>query len=190
MARLPTPLVSATANPHKLAEIEAMLGVPLVPRPADLAAVIEDAGTLLGNARLKARAVASATGLPAVSDDTGLFVDALDGEPGVDTAYFAGPEATAEENRALLVERLRGVADRRARFCTVVVVAWPDGRELVAEGVCEGSIAESERGAAGFGYDPLFVPAEGDGRTFAEMTAAEKQALSHRGRAFSRLRNG
>lgn len=188
MSHLPR-LVSATANPHKVAEIAVILHglVELVPRPAEVPDVVEDAGTLEGNARLKAAAVCAATGLPAVSDDTGLFVDALGGEPGVESAYYAGPQATYAQNRAKLLASLRGVSDRRARFRTVVMVVWPDGEELVVEGVCEGTIATEERGERGFGFDPLFVPADGDGRTFSLMTDAEKNEISHRGRAFVAL---
>ena len=182
-------LVSASANPHKVSEIAALLEglVELVPRPGGVPDVVEDAGSLEGNARLKASAICAATGLPAVSDDTGLFVDALDGEPGVDTAYYAGPNATYAENRAKLLRALEGVADRRARFRTVVMVVHPDGSELQVEGVCEGRIATQERGERGFGFDPLFVPDDGDGRTFSEMSEAEKNSMSHRGRAFAAL---
>jgi XTP/dITP diphosphohydrolase len=182
-------VVCASANPHKVQEMAALLHglMEMAPRPASVPEVVEDAGTLEGNARLKAHAIAAATGHPALSDDTGLFVDALGGEPGVDTAYFAGPNATAEENRALLLERLDGGAARTARFRTVVVIAWPDGHDLLVEGVCEGTIAAAERGARGFGYDPLFIPASGDGRTFAEMTDIEKNTLSHRSLAFAAL---
>ncbi len=182
-------LVSASANPHKVSEIAALLEglVELVPRPGGVPDVVEDAGSLEGNARLKASAICAATGLPAVSDDTGLFVDALDGEPGVDTAYYAGPNATYAENRAKLLRALEGVVDRRARFRTVVMVVHPDGSELQVEGVCEGQIATQERGERGFGFDPLFVPDDGDGRTFSEMSEAEKNSMSHRGRAFAAL---
>ena len=188
MSPLPR-LVSGTANPHKLAEIAGILEglVELLPRPDDVPDVVEDAGTLEGNARLKADAVCAATGLPAVSDDTGLFVDALDGEPGVETAYYAGPNATYAENRAMLLTELAGVEDRRARFRTVVMVVWPDGRELTVEGLCDGTIADEEQGERGFGFDPLFVPDDGDGRTFSLMTDLEKNAISHRGRAFVAL---
>jgi XTP/dITP diphosphohydrolase len=182
-------LVSASANPHKVAEIASILDglVVLSPRPPDIPDVVEDAGTLEGNARLKAVAICHATGLAAVSDDTGLFVDALDGEPGVDTAYYAGPNATYAENRAKLLRALAGVAQRSARFRTVVMVVRPDGSELAVEGVCEGVIATEERGERGFGFDPLFVPTDGDGRTFSEMSEDEKNQLSHRGRAFTAL---
>ena len=188
MSDLPQ-LVSATANPHKLAEIAAILDglVELLPRPAGVPEVAEDAGTLEGNARLKAAAICAATGLPAVSDDTGLFVDALGGEPGVETAYYAGPQATYAENRAKMLQVLDGVADRRASFRTVVMVVYPDGSELCVEGVCAGTIATEERGERGFGFDPLFIPDDGDGRTFSLMSDAEKNAISHRGRAFVAL---
>lgn len=184
-------LVCASANPDKVAEIQAVLAgaVELIPRPADVGDVVEDATTLIGNARLKARAVSRATGLPAVADDTGLFVDALGGEPGVDTAYFAGPHATYAENRAKMLSALHGVPSdrRRASFRTVALVVFPGGRELAVQGVCHGAIAEAERDGIGFGYDPLFIPDEGQDRTFSQLTEAEKEALSHRGRAFRRL---
>jgi len=182
-------LVCASANPDKVAEIATLLDgvVRLLPRPAEVPDVVEDSGTLVGNARLKATAICSATGLPAVADDTGLFVAALDDAPGVDTAYFAGPTATHAENRDKLLRELASATDRSARFVTVAMVVWPDGEELVVEGVCAGSIADAERGERGWGYDPLFVPADGDGRTFAEMSEAAKHAVSHRGRAFAAL---
>ncbi|MET0910313.1 MAG: RdgB/HAM1 family non-canonical purine NTP pyrophosphatase [Ilumatobacteraceae bacterium] len=182
-------LVCASANPDKVAEIEAILRdvVDLVPRPPDVPDVVEDADTLEGNARLKAAAIAAATGRAAVSDDTGLEVAALGGAPGVRTGRFAGDGASDADNRAKLLSSLVGQADRRARFRTVAMVVWPDGDELAVEGVCAGAIAEAERGDRGFGYDALFVPDDGDGRTFAEMTEDDKHALSHRGRAFRAL---
>ena len=128
-----------------------------------------------------------ATGEPSVADDTGLEVAALDGAPGVRSSRYAGPSATYADNCEKLLRELAAGDDRRGRFRTVALVRFPDGRELVAEGVVEGTIAREARGTAGFGYDPLFVPDEGDGRTFAEMAAAEKHALSHRGRAFRAL---
>jgi XTP/dITP diphosphohydrolase len=189
--------VLATANPDKAAEIVAVLrdaGAPaeLTPRPPDVAEVEETGATLEENARLKAKALCAATGLPAIADDTGLEVDALGGAPGVYSARFAGPDATYADNVARLLERLAGVEprNRTARFSTVAVAHWPDGREVAAIGEVDGTIAEAPRGSQGFGYDPVFVPAEGDGRTFAEMAAAEKHALSHRGRAFRTLADG
>ena len=184
-------LVCGSANPHKVAEMEELLAgvVDLRPRPPGVPDVVEDADTLEGNARLKAAAVAAATQHGAVADDTGLEVDALDGAPGVRSRRFAGEHATDADNRALLLARLAAVpeAERTARFRTVVMVCLPDGAEIVTEGVCEGTIAGAERGDRGFGYDPLFVPSDGDGRTFAEMTADEKHAISHRGRAMRAL---
>lgn len=188
MSELPR-LVCATANPHKVAEIAEILDgfVELLPRPVDVPDVVEDAGTLEGNARLKATAVCAATGMPAVSDDTGLFVEALEGAPGVDTAYYAGPEATYAQNRSKLLAALEGKSDRSAEFRTVVMVVRPDGNEVVATGVCHGTIATGEMGTRGFGYDPIFIPRDGDGRSFSEMTDIEKNAISHRGRAFTAL---
>ena len=163
--------------------------VDLVPRPSDLADVVEDADTLEGNARLKAVAVCVATELPALADDTGLEVDALDGAPGVITARFAGVGATDAQNRQKMLVDLSGTnaTQRTARFRTVALLRFTDGRELVAHGVCEGVIAMKEMGERGFGYDSLFIPTDGDGRTFAQMTIDEKHELSHRGRAFRAL---
>jgi XTP/dITP diphosphohydrolase len=185
-------LVSATANLDKAAEIAALIGgaIELLPRPRSVPDVIEDADTLEGNARLKANAVAAATGMPALADDTGLEVDALGGAPGVYSARYAGEHATYADNVARLLAALAGVPPqaRTARFRAVMVVAWPGGKEIVADGVCEGTIADVPRGEGGFGYDPVFVPTDGDGRTFAEMTAAEKDEVSHRGRAVRAVR--
>jgi XTP/dITP diphosphohydrolase len=151
--------------------------------------VVEDADTYLGNARLKAVAIAGAAGAPAVADDSGLEVDALGGAPGVHSARFAGERATYADNVDRLLHDLAGVeAERRtARFRCVIVVRWPDGRELDVEGGVEGRIAPERRGPGGFGYDPVFIPDEGDGRTFGEMTPDEKHRLSHRGRALRAL---
>ncbi|MFM8389913.1 MAG: non-canonical purine NTP pyrophosphatase, partial [Actinomycetota bacterium] len=135
----------------------------------------------------KARAILTATGKAAVADDTGLEVAALGGAPGVDTAIYAGPGCSDADNRNKLVGALADAHDRSARFVTVVLVAWTDGSETIVEGVCSGRIAEVERGDRGFGFDPLFIPDDGDGRTFAQMTAEEKNAVSHRGRALRAL---
>ena len=132
--------------------------------------------------------LAGATGTRGVADDTGLEVEDLGGAPGVYSARYAGEEATYADNVAKLLAALAGVdGPRRARFRTVAVASWPDGREVVAEGAVEGAIALEARGEGGFGYDPVFIPDEGDGRTFAQMTAEEKHRLSHRGRAFRAL---
>ncbi len=182
-------LVCASANPDKVVEIQRSLDgvVELLPRPAHVADVVEDAGSLVGNARLKASALCAATGKPAVADDTGLEVAALDGAPGVDAAHYAGEGCTYADNRAKLLAEMEGVADRRAAFRTVVIVVWPDDTELHVEGVCPGLITVEERGEAGFGYDSIFQPDEGGGATFAEMDIAAKNAISHRGRAFRAL---
>ena len=183
-------LVLATANPDKAKELAALLeGFEVALRPPDLPDVEETADTLEGNARLKAAAVMEATGDLAVADDTGLEVDALDGRPGVWAARYAGPGATYADNVAKLLAELEGVPSerRRARFCTVALALFPDGREIVAEGMVDGAIAGAPRGDGGFGYDPVFLPDGRDGRTFAEMTTAEKAAVSHRGRALRAL---
>jgi len=192
--RSPTRIVVATANPDKAREIRAVLeaeglAIELVPRPDDVAVVDETGETLLDNARLKARALSRATGLPAVADDTGLEVDSLGGAPGVFSARYAGEGATYTDNVAKLLREMTAVrrAARTARFRTAVVLASPDGAELTTDGVVEGVIADAPVGEGGFGYDPVFRPAGGGGRTFAEMTAAEKDAMSHRGRALRSL---
>jgi XTP/dITP diphosphohydrolase len=151
---------------------------------------VEETGTTLAeNARIKATALAAALGLPAIADDTGLEVDAIDGAPGVYAARYAGPDATYADNLTKLLHELEGVypALRTARFATVAITCWPDGREVIVRGEVEGVIAATPQGENGFGYDPVFVPTEGDGRTFAQMSAAEKHAVSHRGRAFTAL---
>ncbi len=184
-------LVCASANPDKVVEIAALLeGVAvLLPRPPEVPDVVEDADTLEGNARLKAAAICAASGRPAVADDTGLEVDALGGAPGVYAARYAGEGVTYADNRKKLLAELAGVPerDRTARFRTVAMVVHPNGSETVVEGVCEGLITLTERGARGFGYDAVFAPRDGEGRTFAEMSDAEKNAISHRGRAFVAL---
>ncbi|MGA0357629.1 MAG: RdgB/HAM1 family non-canonical purine NTP pyrophosphatase [Ilumatobacteraceae bacterium] len=184
-------LVCASANPDKVVEIAALLdGVArLLPRPPEVPDVVEDADSLEGNARLKASAICAASGSAAVADDTGLEVDALGGAPGVYAARYAGEGVTYADNREKLLTELAGVAeaDRTARFRTVAMVVRPDGSEIVVEGVCEGRIAFADRGDRGFGYDALFIPTDGDGRTFAEMSDAEKNEISHRGRAFVAL---
>jgi XTP/dITP diphosphohydrolase len=183
--------VLATANPDKAAEIREILAsvnVTVVPRPADIGEVPEDEETLEGNALVKARAICEATGRAAIADDTGLFVDALHGEPGVRSARYAGDDATYADNvNKLLHELASTISGRRARFRTVAAVAYPDGSWFVVDGELDGEIAEGPRGEGGFGYDPVFVPDGEGGRTLAEMSADEKNALSHRGRAFRAL---
>jgi XTP/dITP diphosphohydrolase len=210
----PLRIVMASANPDKVAEITAIVTsvagdrIELVARPSDVGEVDETGDTLEENARLKAVALCAATGLPAIADDTGLEVDALGGAPGVMSARYSGEHATYADNVAKLVRELAAVEataveQRQARFRTVALVFFPDGTEMVAEGVVDGHIAVEARGSAGFGYDPVFVPdvsdadppddgraGSGGGRTFAEMTPAEKHACSHRGRAFRALAVG
>jgi len=182
----------ASANPDKVVEIALLMEgvVDIVPRPDDLEDTVEDADTLEGNARLKAVAVVEHTGLPAIADDTGLEIDHIGGAPGVFTARFAGENATYADNVAKTLEVLDGVVDpdRSARFRTVALLRYPDGTEIVAHGVVEGRIAPAPSGDGGFGYDPVFVPNEADGATFAEMKPDAKHAISHRGRAFRALR--
>ncbi len=184
-------LVCASANPDKVVEIRRLLDgvVDLLPRPDDVPDVVEDADTLLGNARLKAAALCAATGMAAVADDTGLEVEALGGAPGVHAARYAGEGCSYADNRTKLLAELDGESDRRAAFKTVAIVVWPDGSELAVEGVCPGVITTAERGDVGFGYDSVFQPDEADGATFAEMGVAAKNAISHRGRAFRALLN-
>ena len=183
-----TAFVLATFNRDKARELEALLadaGITLrtLADFPDARSPVEDGETLLENARIKARAALDVTGLPAIADDTGLEVEALGGEPGVHAARFAGPGATYDDNVRLLLDRLKGVADeqRGARFRTMCVALFPDGREVIGEGVLQGRILTERRGSGGFGYDPVFTLP--DGRTLAELTPAEKNAISHRARA-------
>jgi len=180
-------LVLATRNAGKVAELEdrlAGLGVDLVSAGSlpDAPEVEEDADTLRGNAEKKARALFAHTGLPSLADDTGLEVDALDGAPGVRSARYAGEDADEEANRRKLLAELAGAPTRTARFRTVLAFVDSDGVQFF-EGVCEGLVATEEAGTGGFGYDALFRPADGDGRTFAQMSSDEKNQISHRGRA-------
>jgi len=194
-------LVLATANPDKAAEIVAIVtsaagdAVELVARPAWVDEVEETGATLEDNARLKAVALMAATGMPAIADDTGLEVDALGGAPGVYSSRYSGPHASYDDNVAKLLAELAaaGALDagaRRAVFRTVAIACFPGGREVVGSGAVPGTIAPERRGEGGFGYDPVFVPDGGDGRTFAQMTAAEKNAMSHRARAVRALAVG
>jgi XTP/dITP diphosphohydrolase len=184
----------ATTNPDKVREIRALMagadveivGLDSLP-PMD--APEETGTTFAENARLKARYYAKASGMAAIAEDSGLEIDALDGAPGVYAARYAGEGATYADNVDKALRELEGVAPlrRTARFATVVVARTPRGEELVVRGEVEGLIADAPRGTNGFGYDSIFEPLEGDGRTFAQMTADEKHALSHRGRALRAL---
>jgi XTP/dITP diphosphohydrolase len=163
--------------------------VAALPRLAEPPDVEETGSTLEENARIKASALADALGMLAIADDTGLEVDALEGAPGVYSARYAGEHASYADNVDKLLRELDGVdrALRTARFATVAIARGPDGHEVVARGEVEGLVAATPRGNGGFGYDPVFVPVAGDGRSFAEMTPEEKHAVSHRGRAFRAL---
>ncbi|HEX3455494.1 MAG TPA: RdgB/HAM1 family non-canonical purine NTP pyrophosphatase [Gaiellaceae bacterium] len=191
--------VLATTNEHKVREIvqilsEVGLDVELVPRPVSVPDVDETGATFEDNARQKATAVCAATGTPAIADDSGLVVDALGGAPGVHSARYAGDDPPDDDrNLDKLIDAMADVPDgkRTARYVAVAVARFPDGREVAAFGEVEGVLTREKRDAGeGFGYDPLFVPLDGDGRTFAEMPAATKHEISHRGRAFRTLADG
>jgi XTP/dITP diphosphohydrolase len=192
---LPARIVLASHNPGKLAELRELLaGLPVRWIPAAELGLAEPAETGLSfveNALIKARAACVATGLPALADDSGLCVDALDGAPGLHTAHYAGYKAGAAANIAKLLDALATLPDakRTARFVAVVVLLRhaADPHPLIAEGVWEGRIASAPRGAGGFGYDPVFLDAA-SGQSAAEMPSALKHALSHRGRALAQLR--
>ena len=179
-------LFVATHNPHKLREIgEILPGFTVCPEAPD---VEETASDFAGNALIKARAIAAAhRGCWVMADDSGLEVESLDGEPGVRSARYAGEPSNTSANNALLLKNLEGVADRRAHFTCCVALIDPQGVEHVVEGRCDGTIAQAASGVGGFGYDPLFIPA-GYAKSFAELTADEKNAISHRGRALAEVK--
>ena len=179
-----TRLLLATGNAHKVAEVQVILGsgYQVEARDPD----VEETGTTFeDNAMLKARAVAQAAGEIAVADDSGIEIDALDGGPGVRSARWTDEGDWIPR----VLRELDGVAPegRGCRYVCAAAVVWPDGREAVVRGTVDGVVPPEPRGTGGFGYDPIMQPSEGDGRTFAEMSAAEKHALSHRGRAFRAL---
>ncbi len=191
-------ILIATGNKHKLSELSRLLPAAFSSGEkieylglADFAITLpeETGSTFAENARLKAVHAAKQSGLPALSDDTGLLVDYLHGAPGVHTARYAGETCDAAANNQKLLRALEGVPfeKRTARFKTVACLAWPDGNMQLFEGICEGHIAENYHGTNGFGYDPIFVVDE-LGKCFAELTADEKNAVSHRGRAFGKVR--
>lgn len=188
MTTVPHRVVVASKNPDKIREVEAVLARMQHPweivRGLEWPDVEETELTLEGNAMLKAVAVSEATGLPALADDTGLEVDALDGAPGVHSARFAGPEASYEANVDRLLADMERIEDRTARFRTAIAFVVPGSAALVVEGVVEGTITTERRGGRGFGYDPVF--AVGD-RTYGEMTDGEKNEISHRARALRAL---
>jgi XTP/dITP diphosphohydrolase len=178
-------LYVGSRNPHKLRELSALLpGHALEPVPAGVELGPETGTTFAENAALKARRAAAATGALALGDDSGIEAVALDGAPGVLSARYAGPGADDADNLAKLLRAVPPDGDRRARFVCALVLAAPDGREWTFEGRCDGTLATEARGAGGFGYDPAFVPLEDpSGRTMAELSAEEKDRISHRGRA-------
>ena len=183
--------VVATRNPHKLRELGEILdSLELVPLPDDVELPPEDGQTFADNALAKARAAHDATGMAAIADDSGIEARALDGRPGVRSARYAGPEATDEENLNLLLAELAAAADRSVAYVCVLAHVDPSGAEHLVEGRCSGQLALEPRGSGGFGYDPAFVPDDtepGDPRTMAELSAEEKHAISHRGRAAREL---
>ncbi len=180
-------LLIASRNPDKIAELRDLLAglevqiLSLLDFPA-LPETLEDRDTLAGNAGKKALEAAQATGLTCLADDTGLFIDALEGAPGVRAARFAGEPCSYQDNRDKALRLLQGVQNRQAEFRTCVVLAAPDGIISIQEGRMPGSITTTERGSNGFGYDSIFAP-EGSMQTYAELTDAEKNLISHRGRA-------
>ena len=190
----PARIAIASRNPHKLRELARICRdwpvewFTVENHPGPWPDVDEPHDTYLANALEKARAVSAALGVPAVADDSGIEVDGLEGGPGPRSARYAGEDATDEENlEKLLVAVARFLPGQRtARYRCVAAIAWPDGRELHAEGVCEGRLEGPPRGAGGFGYDPAFVP-EGRARTMAELSDEEKDRISHRGEAFRAL---
>lgn len=191
----PARIAVASKNAHKLREIERICAdwpvewITVRDHAGPWPDVAETGSTYLANARLKAGAGAAALDEPALSDDSGIEVDALGGRPGPRSARFAGEDATDARNLEELIRALKGVpaGGRTARYRCVAVLAFPEGSELVAEGTCEGTLAPKPRGSGGFGYDPIFVPAGWD-RTMAELTDEDKDRISHRGRAFRALR--
>ncbi|MEX0754864.1 MAG: RdgB/HAM1 family non-canonical purine NTP pyrophosphatase [Actinomycetota bacterium] len=194
---VPDPLAIATRNTHKLREIARICPDwptswrTIATHPDDDWPDVEETGaTYLDNALLKARATATALGIAAIADDSGIEVDALGGEPGPRSARYAGQDATDPDNLRQLLRAIKGVpsSGRTARYRCVAAVAWPDGREVHAEGTCEGLLATRPAGDGGFGYDPIFVPAGWD-RTMAELTDPEKDRISHRGLAFRALKD-
>ncbi len=182
-------LVVATRNEHKLRELaEILAGVQLAPLPPAVELPPEDGETFADNALIKARAAREATGEGAIADDSGIVASALAGRPGVRSARYAGEDATDQQNLALLIRELRGQADRGVTYVCALAYVDADGAETVVHGSCAGELIDEPRGEGGFGYDPAFVPADiGDGRTMAELSAAEKHAISHRGRAAREL---
>jgi XTP/dITP diphosphohydrolase len=185
-------LIVATRNEHKLRELAEILpGLELRPLPAAVELPPEEGDSYAANALIKARAARGATGEDAIADDSGIEVAALDGRPGIHSARYAGPAAGDAANLAKLLREVAAAGgDRGATYVCVIALAAADGSEQLFEGRCDGTLVEEPRGQGGFGYDPAFVPAAtraADSRTMAELSPAEKNAISHRGRAARRL---
>ncbi len=184
-------ILFATHNQHKAQEIEAQCGNAfqiLTLRDLDITEEIaETAETLEGNARIKAKYLWDRFHEPCFADDTGLEVVALGGRPGVYSARYAGEDGNAEKNMAKLLEEMAGAEDRRAQFRTVIIYIDRNGEEHLFEGIVKGRIATEKSGSQGFGYDPIFIPDDGDGGSFAEMSLEEKNKISHRGRAVKKF---
>jgi len=184
-------LIVATRNDHKLSELGQILeGIELVPLPPEVELPPEDGKTFQANALIKVRATLKACGEAAIADDSGIAARALGGRPGVRSRRFAGEGATDEANLNLLISQLRDSGDRGVAYVCALAHIGADGTETVVEARCEGTLILEPRGTRGFGYDPAFVPEDtgaGDERTMAELTDAEKHAISHRGRAAREL---
>ena len=184
-------LVLATRNDHKLRELrEALPGIEIDPLPEEAELPPETGETFAENALGKARAAQAATGRTAIADDSGIEAYGLDGRPGVRSARYAGEGATDEQNLAKLLEEVGAQDDRRVAYVAAIALVDEDGAESVFEGRCEGTLTSEPRGTGGFGYDPAFVPDDtgpDDARTMAELSSAEKHAISHRGRAARKL---
>jgi XTP/dITP diphosphohydrolase len=183
-------LVVATRNPHKLRELAPLLAPhELVPLPAEIELPSEAGRTFADNALIKARAAAEAAAAPAIADDSGIEAAALGGAPGVRSARFAGEGATDEENLAKLLRDMPADGDRRVAYVCALAFAAPGGEERLFHGRCEGTLAAEPRGSGGFGYDPAFIPDDGDDElTMAQLSPEQKDAISHRGRAARALR--
>ena len=183
--------VLASHNRGKIQEVKQIwepMGLEIVPMPEDFPEIEEDGASFEENAMIKARTVSKALGLPAVADDSGLVVDALDGFPGIHSARWAGPDATAHDRNVLLLEKMLSVPEdqRGAKFVCVAACVFPDGKEMTVRGQCRGTILSEERGTGGFGYDPIFCVPE-YGCTFGELEQDVKNSISHRARAFTAL---
>jgi XTP/dITP diphosphohydrolase len=181
-------LILATANLHKVGEMRELLpGIALAPLPAGYESPVEDGGSFEANALIKARAAHAALGRPAIADDSGIEAYDLDGAPGIYSARYAGAGASDEDNLDKLIREVDAAeGERRAAYVCVLALVEEDGTEHVFEANCEGTLLRERRGSGGFGYDPIFVPDDtgpGDERTMSELSAAEKNAISHRGRA-------